>query len=240
MKFRCLIVDDEPLAQEVLVKFIALVPSLSLVQKCDNALEALQVLHSEKIDVLFTDIKMPELSGLQLARSLSSAPKIILTTAFSEYALEGFDLGVTDYLMKPFSFERFLLAVNRAVGGKDPRDTAAPPPAPAAEPEFLFFKVDRRVVKVALADVLYLQGYGNYVKIHLRGARTLVATDKMTNVEKLLTGATFMRVHKSYIVALAHISEYDHASLAVEGVTLPIGDVYRKGFMETMKAQANG
>jgi DNA-binding LytR/AlgR family response regulator len=231
---RCLIVDDEPLAQQVLRGFIALVPSLTLVRSCDNALEALQVLHTEKIDLVFLDIKMPELSGLQLARSLTQAPKIVLTTAFSEYALEGFDLGVTDYLMKPFSFERFLLAVNRAVGSKD----AAPLPAePAPAAEFLFFKVDRRVVKVLLADIAYLQGYGNYIKVHLSGGKVIVVTDTMAGAEKIMP-ATFMRVHKSYLVALDKISEYDHASLTIAGQSLPVGEVYRRSFMEAMKALA--
>jgi DNA-binding LytR/AlgR family response regulator len=236
MTYRCLIVDDEPLAQQVLQNFIAMVPSLTLVRTCDNALEALQVLHSENIDVLFTDIKMPELTGLQLVRSLTKVPKIVLTTAFSEYALAAFDLGVTDYLLKPFSFERFLLAVNRSVGSKDLRELPVDPVPTVAD--FLFFKVDRRVVKVLLADINYLQGYGNYVKVHLAGGKVLVATDTMAGTEKIMPASTFMRIHKSYIVALSKITEYDHASLTVSGVDLPIGDVYRKSFLEAMKSMS--
>ena len=229
MNYRCLIVDDEPLARELLTQFIRQLPSLTLMDCCADAFAALQVLHGQPIDLLFIDIKMPQLSGLDLIKTLTSPPKIILTTAFSDYALEGFDVGVVDYLVKPFSFVRFLRAVDRAI---DRGRLAEPAPAVGTSPSTcLFLKTDRKIVKVLLANVLYWQAYGNYAKVIQRDGRPLLVTETMTHLEKLLPGDQFVRIHKSYIVSLSGITEYQSSILSVGPVSLPIGESYRKQFL---------
>ena len=229
MNYRCLIVDDEPLARELLTQFVRQLPSLTLMDCCADAFAALQMLHTQPVDLLFIDIKMPQLSGLDLIKTLTSPPKIILTTAFSDYALEGFDVGAVDYLVKPFSFVRFLRAVDRAI---DRGRLAEPAPAVGTSPSTcLFLKTDRKIVKVLLANVLYWQGYGNYVKVSQRDGRPLLVTETMTHLEKLLPGDQFVRIHKSYIVSLAAITEYQGSSLSIGPVSLPIGESYRKQFL---------
>jgi DNA-binding LytR/AlgR family response regulator len=233
MTYRCLIIEDEPLARQVLAQYVTMIPSLTLVNSCQDALEGLRVLHAEPIDLLFLDIQMPQLSGLQLVQSLARPPKTILTTAFSEFALQGFDIGAVDYLLKPFSFERFLRAVNRAFAplAVSTVEAAASPP----ETTYLFFKVDKKAVKVLLEEIVYLQAYGNYIKVFTRDGRMLVATETMSNLETLLPVRQFCRVHKSYIVALAEITEYSAQSLQLGKHLLPIGEIYRKRLIDLLK-----
>lgn len=235
MTYRCLIIDDEPLARELLGTFVQRLPTLSLVASCEDALAGLQVLHSTPVDLLFTDIKMPQLSGLDLVRALPSPPKLILTTAFAEYALEGFEVGAVDYLLKPFSFARFVQAVQRALNRTSPI-TPAPPPA-TSEPSCLFLKIDRKIVKVALADVRYWQAYGNYVKVFLRAGRPLLVSETLGHLTQLLPISRFVRVHKSYIVSLADIVEYQSDQISIGQDTIPVGEVYRKQFLDAIGQQ---
>ena len=232
MTCRCLIVDDEPLARDLLAQFIGQLPSLSLVASCPDALAALRVLHAEPIDLLFADIKMPQLSGIEMIKTLLKPPKIILTTAFSDYALDGFEVGAVDYLVKPFSFTRFLRAVDRVLDQTQATELAQQPTS--AVPAFLFVKVDKRIVKVRLSEVRYWQAFGNYVKVFLHDGRMLLATETMTHLETLLPADQFIRVHKSYIVALPHVTEYQGNRLCLNTTTIPIGDLYRKSFQLAM------
>ncbi|MVM29394.1 response regulator [Spirosoma sp. HMF4905] len=232
MSYRCLIVDDEPLARELLVQFIEQLPSLILVDNCADAFAGLKVLHTQPIDILFTDIKMPRLSGIELVKALTRPPRIILTTAYADFALDGFEVGAIDYLVKPFSFPRFIRAVDRALGR--PPSVESDSQTLIQPPTFLFLKVDRNIVKVSLTDVLYWQAYGNYVRAYFRDGQTLLVTETMVHLEKLLPVNQFVRIHKSYIVALAGVTQYQTNSLSVGSVSIPIGDLYRKQFIEAI------
>ncbi len=229
-RFHCLIVDDEPLARELLTDYVAQLPSLSLVGCCADALAGLRVLHTQPVDLLFTDVVMPQLSGFDLLRSLTKPPTLILTTAFADYALEGFEVGAIDYLLKPFSFPRFVRAVDRALG----RPPAVEPdraPIPT-QAEFVFLKVDKLIVKVRIGEIHYGQAYGNYVKLFLTGERMLLVSETMGHLEKLLPAPQFMRIHKSYLIALEHITGYQPGAVRVGTRQLPIGDHYRKQFQD--------
>jgi DNA-binding LytR/AlgR family response regulator len=232
MNYRCLVLDDEPLARELLSGYIQQLPSLSLVASCPDALTGLQVLHAEPVDLLFIDIKMPQLSGIDLVRTLTKPPALILTTAFPEYALEGFEVGAVDYLLKPFSFTRFVQAVHRVLDRARPIEASSPAVAPLTS--CLFLKVDRKIVKVFLAEVLYWQAYGNYVKVFLQSGRTLLVSETLGHIEKLLPAAQFIRTHKSYVISLGDITEYRTGAVSIGAVSLPIGDMYRKQFLDAI------
>lgn len=229
----CLIIDDEPLAREVLEQYVQRVPSLKLSASCKNAIEALPTLQKGKIDILFCDIKMPEITGLELIRSLDNRPAVILTTAFSEYAVEGFDIGVTDYLVKPIRFERFLKAVGRAMGDSDQPASGTSEQKTTANP-FLFFKQATDFVKVEVKSIRYIEAYGNYVKIHT-GKHPLVVHEKMTTLEELLKPHPFVRVHKSYIIPIGGVKEFvDNEIRLLEGAIIPVGSFYKKEFLSAL------
>lgn len=220
-KLNCLIVDDEPLAQEVLVSHIQKVPSLHLVQQSSNAMEAFEAIHKNKIDLIFLDINMPVVSGLSFLRSLKDPPAVILTTAYTEYAVEGYELDVIDYLLKPIPFDRFLKAVNKAIAhlqssGKQiqyiPEEIQTAPasaPSPAVQKQYFFIKADGKLLKVNYADIKYIEGMKDYLKIHT-STGMIVTHSTMKAMEEQLPNDKFMRVHKSYIVAI-------NAIKAIEG-----------------------
>lgn len=215
MKLRCLLVDDEPLARRVLVKYLQEVPFLELAGECGTALEALAFLHDRGADLMFLDIKMPGLTGLELLRSLPAPPRVILTTAYSEHALEAYEFGVVDYLLKPFSFERFLRAVNRAAT------------APAVEPEaWVSLKVDKDLHRVAVAEIRYLEGYGNYVKVYL-GDRMLLVASTLQSMEQKLSAFGILRIHKSYLINPQHLSRLTPSEAQVGEALLPLGNAFK-------------
>jgi DNA-binding LytR/AlgR family response regulator len=237
MKINCLIADDEPLARLVIERYIALMPHLHLIKSCQNAFEVLEILRVQKIDIVFLDIKMPEFTGLQLLKTLETKPAVILTTAFSEFAVDAFELGVVDYLMKPIAFERFVKAINRAIN--DPTLTQSLPTNNASNSEtqtdkhtdFLFFKADKTFHKVLLNDIICIEAYGNFIKVKT-SKNTLVVADKISTVEQQLDNQLFMRVHKSYIVAINHIESVTGNTIhTIEG-SVPIGESYRTFFFE--------
>ena len=224
MKLRCLIVEDERLAQNILVKFISVIDTLVLVKTCDNALEALPILHQETIDLLFLDINLPELTGLELLRSLPHPPHVIITTAYSEYALLGYELAVTDYLLKPFAFERFLKAVNKVIAHH--KALVGPAPTPESSPALLL-KAGRHVQQFQLDTILYLEGCGNYVKLHTR-EKTVLLHETLSYVATLLPENRFVRIHKSYLVALDRIERLEANAVHMAGKTLPVGNTYKQ------------
>lgn len=231
MKLKCLIVDDEPIAQNIVKGFILDTPKLELFAVCDNALEALNVLEKNRIDLLFLDIEMPKLSGLSFLKTLPAPPATIITTAYREFALEGFELSVVDYLLKPFSFERFLKAINKVNISTD-ADIGMPETNPSTE--YTYFKVDRKNVKVNYDDIFYIQGLSNYVKIHLKND-ILVVYEKLLDLEKSLPRDEFVRIHKSYIVSLTKIKSYTSDSIEMADKELSIGNTYRKHFFSKIK-----
>lgn len=233
-KAKVLIVDDEPLAQKVLQRFISLVDSLELVGLYSNAIEASNALRNQPVDLLFLDIRMPELSGLDLLKIIKNPPKVILTTAYAEHALEGYEFGVIDYLVKPIAFDRFLRAINKVV---PTLQASTPPlmPTPVLKPSnYLFVKSDRKIYKIDYPEIKYVEAFGNYVKIHTTH-KIVLAQETLTNLEKSLPADHFLRIHKSYIVSIHFINLVDGNSLFVENVELPIGQLYKQRVYEMLK-----
>jgi DNA-binding LytR/AlgR family response regulator len=221
---RCIAVDDEPLALDLLEDNISMVPYLQLAGKCSNAFEAIQILENQQVDLLFLDIQMPGLTGLQFLQSMPHKPLVILITAYEKYALEGFNLDVTDYLVKPVSIERFFKACNKArelwqlKNNKQPNN----------HPDFFFVNVDYSLQKIVFADILWIEGLKDYVRIHLRNnPKPVVTRISFKNLEEQLPGKQFIRIHKSYIAAIAAITAIRKNSIFLDDIELPVGDTYR-------------
>ena len=224
---RCLAIDDEPLALELLEDNISKVPFLHLVAACDNAMEAMKVMQQEPIDLLFLDIQMPGLTGLQFIQSMPAPPMVILITAYEKYALEGFNLDVTDYLVKPVSLDRFVKACNKA---KQLFDLKAQQKSVGltAMPGFFFVNVDYSLVKVTISDIIYIEGLKDYIRIHLKSTqRPLVTRMPMKTIEEQLPASGFIRIHKSYIVSIAFITAIRKSSVFIDTLELPVSDSYR-------------
>ncbi|MBX7109190.1 MAG: LytTR family DNA-binding domain-containing protein [Chitinophagales bacterium] len=218
---KCIIVDDEPLAQEVLENYLQRIGGeIQLVKKCSNALDAFQALHDERIDLLFLDIQMPVIDGLSFLKSLKNPPSVVLTTAYPNHALEGYDLDVVDYLLKPISFERFLKAVNKVIELRKTGDGAG-------NADFMFVKVDSKLVKVNYADIIYIEGMKDYLKIFVK-ERPLVVHQTMKKIEDLLPKNKFIRVHKSYIVAISAVNSIVGNFIEINGKEIPIGANYKE------------
>jgi DNA-binding LytR/AlgR family response regulator len=231
---RCIAVDDEPLALEVLESYIQKVPSLQLVQLCGGALEVIQVLSRTAVDLVFLDIEMPDLSGTQLLRTLKHPPFVVFTTAYPEYALEGFELDAVDYLLKPIPFDRFLKAVNKVqerLHLLPAAPVAVPPPTEGA---FIFVKTEYKMLRVDLEDILYVEGLKDYVLIHTRQKKiiTLLSLNKM--VEKL-PSTHFLRVHRSFIVAVNKMDSIERNRIRVGETEIPVGDLYRDGLAKWVR-----
>ena len=229
MPLSCLIIDDEPLAQRVLERYVSAVDALQLVAVCNNAFEAMNILHRQPIDVMFLDIQMPELTGMAFLKTLTNPPAIILTTAYSEFALEGYEHGIADYLLKPIAFERFLKAVNRVIALRSPSAAiAATTPPPTPESDFLFLKSEKKIHKLPLREVRILEASGNHVKIFTADNGMLLATDTLSALEERLPPTQFLRVHKSFIVAVAHITAVSGNDIHLGKFIAPIGISYRQ------------
>ncbi|GEP50156.1 DNA-binding response regulator [Flavobacterium noncentrifugens] len=225
---KCMIVDDEPAAHYVLANYIRQNPQLELVQQCYNGIEALNYLRENDIDLMFLDIDMPEISGLELLQTLKNPPKTILTTAYSEFALESYDYGVIDYLLKPIYFPRFLKATERFL-------SAFAVEKSIASNLFIPIKIDSSIVDIYVRDILFAQSYGNYVKIFTPG-KTWLATMTTAQLEQNLPSEHFLRVHKSYIVALDKIENSDREMITINGEKIPVGITYRREMAERLKS----
>ena len=227
-KIICLAVDDEPPALEVLKKFIGSVRTLELVATCTDAIEAINFLQSKPVDLIFLDIKMPELLGTDLIRSLKNPPKVIFTTAFRKYAIEGFELDAVDYLLKPISFDRFLKAVNKVMhtSFSELKSDDEIPDKKLSLSGYISFRSDRKMVKVGLNDILYVESLRDYVKI-VAVMNTIITKQSISSVEEMLPKQMFLRIHRSYIVALNKISSYNHELVWIEKQELPISRMYR-------------
>ena len=219
---RCLVVDDEPLARRVIKKHIAEVSWLELSAECGNAREAAAYLHAHKVDVMFLDVRMPGLSGLAFLDVFPDPPRVILTTAHSEYALAGYNYSVVDFLLKPISFERFLKAVNKL----STRNAAAPPDS-ANVGDCLFMRADRADHRVRFSEIRYLEAYGNYVKVHLDGG-TIHVPGTLASMEQIVPADRFVRIHRSFIVSLDRIDKVARDRIGVGPDEIPIGRSYRR------------
>ncbi len=234
MNLKCLIVDDEPIAQNIVKGFIADVPNLEVLGICDNAMEALQILREHHVDILFLDIEMPKITGLSFLKTLTNPPSTIITTAYREFALEGYELNVVDYLLKPFSFERFLKAVNKV----NTQTESKTPEVETALKTYEYFKVDRKNIRVDYNDISYIEGLSNYVKIHLLKEH-LVVYHKLIDLEKLLPPKQFVRIHKSYIIALDKIKAYGSDYVEIADKQLSIGNTYKDRFFLILTERQN-
>ncbi len=223
--YNCLIVDDEPPAREVLKRYIQKLPMLRLAGECGNALEVVPFLYAHPVEILFLDIRMPQLSGLELVATLANAPKIIFTTAFAGYALESYDLQATDYLLKPIKFERFVKAVNRAIPHSAPTQAVNEITAPADD-SFLYFRADRKMVKVILKDILYIESLKDYVKI-ITTKGQVISKYAMAALEAMLPATDFLRIHRSFIIATGKLTAYTNSYVQLGSIELPIGRMYQ-------------
>lgn len=226
---KCIIVDDEPAAHYVLANYIKQNPQLELVFQCYNGIEAMDYLRENKVDLMFLDINMPEISGMELLKIIPNHPKTILTTAYSEFALESYDYGVIDYLLKPIYFPRFLKAVERFFSTETARTEPEETPASTVS-----VKVDGYFIDIELEQLLYAQSFGNYVKLHTL-KRTYLASITTTELEKCLPEKNFIRIHKSYIVALDKIEETEKDFVLIKKEKLPIGITYRRELIDRLK-----
>lgn len=225
-KIICLAVDDEPPALEVLKKFIASVHTLELAAACTDAIEAINFLQTKPVDLIFLDIQMPELLGTDFIRALKNPPKVIFTTAFRKYAIEGFELDAVDYLLKPISFDRFLRAVSKVM------QTTLSETRPEEETQnkrsngFISFRSDRKMIKVALEDILYIESIKDYIKV-ITTSGTIITKQSISSVEEMLPREMFIRIHRSYIISMNKIESYNHELVWIAKQELPISRMYR-------------
>lgn len=227
-KWKCLVIDDEPLAAELISSYVETVNELELAGVCNNALDALTILRQQSIDLLFLDIEMPRLTGLEFLRVLPNPPAIIIISAYREFAVEGFELNVTDYLVKPVTLERFLRAINKLMVKQ---------PAPVEnnsikEDSYVLYKVDRNIEKVYLKDILWIESLKDYIKIILSDKRTLITYQRISYAEQKLPESQFMRIHRSFIVAKDKVTGYNNSTIRVENHELPIGKSYKKKVLD--------
>ncbi len=222
-----IIVDDEPLALDILESYIEKIPNINLLQRCGSAVEAFEIVRSGDVDLMFLDIQMPQMTGIEFLKSLKNPPLVVFTTAYSEYALDGYDLNVLDYLLKPIPFDRFMTAVNKAF---DQLETTETPVAAAAEDtkDFIFVKSDKKLVKVRYTDILYIEGLKDYVIIRMTGSNRVITLQTMKSLEEKMPSDKFKRIHRSYIVALDKIEAVIGNMVEIEKKHLPIGKNYRE------------
>ena len=232
MTLHCLIIDDEPPARKVLTHFISKTPYLELIASCPDALRAFQILEEKTIDVIFLDVRMPDILGTTFLKSLRNPPLVIFTTAYPEYAVEGFELEAVDYLLKPFSFERFLRATQKALYLLETEDKMRE--IAKNELALLWVKSDKRLFKVSLKEVLYLQAYGDYIKIFRTRYKPLVTKERLTSIEKQLPHSRFFRIHRSYIISLDAVQFLEGNQVSINDTKLPISSAYKNELMNRL------
>ena len=231
---RCLAIDDEPLALRQLAAYIQKIPFLQLVKACESALEARQIMEEEMIDAIFVDINMPDLNGMDFVKSLAAPPLVVFTTAYSEYAIDGFKVDAVDYLLKPFGLDDMKRAANKVKTRYDllnatPTTTVT---TPTDNDNTIFLKTEHRMVRVDIDKIRYIEGMSEYLRIYLEGVqRPLIVLLSMKKMEERLPSASFMRVHRSYIINLRKIQEVNKSRVIMDADTyIPIGDLYREAF----------
>jgi DNA-binding LytR/AlgR family response regulator len=250
--YRCLVVDDEPIARQIVCSYVAQMPMLQVVQECKNGMEALAFLQKNTVDIIFLDINMPNFSGLAMVKTLAKAPRIIFTTAYHEYALESYELNATDYLLKPFSLERFAKAVFKAteqiekeaqVSGMVEKNTAenleknsinkADDAPESPNPNQIFIKADGKLYQIHLSDILFCEAMKNYTRITLKNGNRLTPLLSFSKMQELLPNTEqFVRIHRSYIVAKPHIEFVEGNAITIGNYSLPIGDQYKEEFFK--------
>jgi len=231
---QCIAIDDERFSLDLLADNISKVPWLNLVAKCRNAVEAIAVMEEQKIDLIFLDIQMPGLTGLQFAQTMTNRPLIIFITAYEKYALEGFNLDVVDYLLKPVSLERFIKACNKAKELHQLRNQSLSNTTVVAAtvPDHVFVPVEYSQVKISLVDIRYIEGLKDYIRIHLAStAKPIITRMSLKSIEEKLPVQKFVRIHKSYIVAVAHITTIRKSSVNLQALELPVSEMYKQNIV---------
>ncbi len=235
MKLRCLLIDDEPPALKVLESHISQINGLEIVAQCHNALEALDVLGSKTVDLMFLDIKMPKILGTDFLKNLSHPPKVIFVTAYRDYAVDGYELDAVDFLVKPVSFERFVKAitkVQRMMG----QETASPANNNNSNTEaFVYLKVDRIMQKVFVDDILYIESWKDYIKVFLTTGKNVLVKQSISAMANLLSDHKFLRVHRSFMVSVDKITGYSALSVQVNSTDIPIGRLYKQAVMDVLQ-----
>lgn len=246
MILKCIAVDDEPLALDIIADYVAKVPFLELVKRTESAIEAMQLVQEGNIDLVFLDIQMPELTGIQFLKIAGNKASYILTTAYSQYALESYDLNVSDYLLKPIAFDRFYKAVEKVRNQRQKESVGvaivAPVPEPVAAPstsqiqDFIFVKTEHKIQKIELDDILYIEGLKDYISIFTKSER-VITLQNMKKMEETLPKDNFIRVHKSYIIAVDKIESIERSRISIAGKTIPVGDTYREAFFKMIDSR---
>lgn len=228
----CLIVDDEAIAREVITTHLSKIGNINIVASCSSAMEAFNVISNHRIDLVFLDINMPEISGISFAKSINKNIKIIFTTAYRDYAVEGFELQAVDYLLKPISFERLLKAVNTYfevyANSKNPKSSET------ENNHFMFVRSDRRMFKIDFDNIIYIESFSDYIKIHLAD-KTIITRETISAVEAKLPSHQFMRIHRSFIIALAHITSFTNEHIVINNKALTISRSYKKEVLELLQ-----
>jgi DNA-binding LytR/AlgR family response regulator len=222
MIWKCLIVDDEPPALKIIKSYIDLVENLSVVASCSNVLQAMEILKKEKVDLLFLDIQMPKLTGIGFVKTLPHPPKIIFTTAYKEYAVDAFDLDAVDYLLKPISLERFLKAVNKITNSSTVTEQIMAP----SKQGFLYFRSERKMVKVFLDDMVYIESLKDYIKIHRLADKPLMVKQSISTIEAMLPPDLFLRIHRSFIISINKVTAFTPHDVEIGTIEIPIGRQY--------------
>jgi len=223
MNFKCLIVDDEPLARKLIRSHVSKIDGLELTGECSDAIESSNFLRNHQVDLIFLDIQMPEIDGLQFVGALKNPPAVIFTTAFRDFALEAFELDVIDYLLKPISFERLLKAVNKFFERKS---TSSPKRVELGDESFIYLKADRKMHKIDVGDITYIESMDEYVKVHLQN-KVLVTRENISTLQSKLGDGAFVRIHRSYIIASKFVSSVSADGVEIGGKLLPFGRAFK-------------
>lgn len=227
-----LIIDDEPIAHDIIKGYCDMLPNMELTKHCYDALEALDYLRNASVDIIFLDLNMPKLKGFDFLKTLRNKPKVIVTTAYKEYAIEGYELEITDYLLKPFSFERFLKAVTKATEDKKKSETSIQTKVSSDE-ERIFLHTNKKHIQVKISEILYVQAEGNYAKV-VFADKSIVIREKLSDVLQLLPTEEFIQVHKSYLVAKKHIDKIEGNRITIDKHIIPIGKLYKMNVNELL------
>lgn len=233
-KIHCIIVDDEPVARDIIATHIEKIPSLCLIKSCKNVIEAMEVIRNKEIDLVFLDINMPEISGLSLAKTIQNKTRVIFTTAYREYAIDGFDLHAVDYLLKPISFDRFLKAVHKffdvSKGNQMHSDEVEKP----LENDYFFVRSERKMIKINFEEIIYVESLSDYVKLHL-DTKTVITRETISNIETKLPVSRFMRTHRSFIVSIHKISSYTSEFVEVANKAISISRSYKEQVLKKLE-----
>jgi DNA-binding LytR/AlgR family response regulator len=230
----CIIVDDEPVAREILESHLRKVDAVNVIATCKNAIEAFNQINSNQIDLIFLDINMPEISGLSFAKSINKNIKVIFTTAYREYAIDGFNLQAVDYLLKPISFERLLQAVNKYIGESNVEVVNSSLEIQQEKVDFIFVRADRKMMKINFSEINYIESFSDYLKFHL-DEKILITRETITSIEAKLPKTNFLRIHRSFIVCIAKINSFTNEFIEVNKKALPISRSYKKDVLARLE-----